>query len=447
MTKKKLPKFVLPVVLLVLAICAYFLITGLSKKEDPSLTVSGTIEAVSSVVSPEVAGRVTQVLVDEGSQVAAGDTLFLLDDILLNAQMETSRQGLISAQKAADTARAALATAQANLDLALAAAMQESAAVRASDWQTQSVEGYTLPGGSFTAAEMIKAAEEEVEAAEQLQKTLSQAVLTLYEDPASAAFLNAEIDLLSNRSAVQTAKDVLAKASTSGNADLKDQAQTLYDQAVTTLEEAQAAYDAEAETEVGAEILARKTELVLADERLQAARMRLLALQTGENSLKVQTARAALVQAQAGLAQAEQAATQAQANLDLLQVQLSKLTVTAPIDGVVLTRSIEPGEVLSPASPALTLGVLDPLTITVYVPEAEIGLLALGQTARLSVDSFPGEVFSARIVHIADQAEFTPRNVQTTESRKTTVFAVKLQLENPEGRLKPGMPADVSFVQ
>ena len=447
MTNRKLPKFVVPVVLLVLAVCAYFIITGLSKNEVQSLTVSGTIEAVSSVISSEVAGRVTQVFVEEGSPVLAGETLFSLDDTLLNAQVDASQQGVLLAQKAVETAQAAVATAQANLDLALAAAMQESAAVRAADWQTQNVEGYTLPGGSFTAEEMILAAQDELQAAKQQQTTLSQTVLTLYEDPASAAFENAEIDLLSARSTVQTAKDVLAKAETSSNADLKEQAQTLYDAAVTALEEAQSAYDVEAETEVGSEILAAKIELVLADERLQAAQTRLFSLQTGENSLKVQATRAALAQAQATLAQAEQSANQTQANLDLLEVQLSKLAVTAPMDGIVLTRSIEPGEVLSPASPALTLGVLDPLTITVYVPEAEIGLLAIGQTASLVVDSFPGEIFQANIIHIADQAEFTPRNVQTTESRKTTVFAVKLQLQNPDGILKPGMPADVSFAE
>lgn len=447
MTKKRLPKFVVPLVLLVLAVCAYFLIAGFSKKEAQTLTVSGTIEAVSSVISPEVAGRVTMVLVAEGSPVKLGDTLFNLDAALLNAQIEASQQGLVTAQKAVETAQAALATTQANLDLALAAAMQESAAVRAADWQPQSVQGYTQPGGSFTTEEMLLAAEAEVETAQQEQEELTQALQTLYEDPASAGFVNAEKDLITTRSAVQTAIDVLTKASTSGNADLKDLAQTLYDDALAALEEAQSNYDSEAETDIGVEMLAQKRELVLAEERLQAARMRLLSLQTGENSLKVKAARAAHDQAQAGLAQAQQAVSQAQANLDLLNVQLSKLTVTAPMDGVVLTRSIEPGEVLSPASPALTLGILDPLTITVYVPESEIGLLSIGLMADLSVDSFPGEVFSAQIVHIADQAEFTPRNVQTTESRKTTVFAVRLQLDNPDGRLKPGMPADVSFAR
>jgi hypothetical protein len=93
----------------------------------------------------------------------------------------------------------------------------------------------------------------------------------------------------------------------------------------------------------------------------------------------------------------------------------------------------------------ITLGQLGQLKITVYVPEDRYGGIDLGETARVTVDSFPGEAFSATVVHIADQAEFTPRNVQTAEGRKTTVFAVELEIENPEGMLKPGMPADVCF--
>ena len=93
----------------------------------------------------------------------------------------------------------------------------------------------------------------------------------------------------------------------------------------------------------------------------------------------------------------------------------------------------------------MTIGQLNSLRITVYVPEDRYGQVKLGEKALVSVDSFPEEKFSATVVHIADQAEFTPRNVQTAEGRKTTVFAVELSIENPEGKLKPGMPADVCF--
>ena len=82
-----------------------------------------------------------------------------------------------------------------------------------------------------------------------------------------------------------------------------------------------------------------------------------------------------------------------------------------------------------------------------YVPENRYGTILLGQSARVNVDSFPGETFDARVIRIADQAEFTPRNVQTEQGRSTTVFAVDLAVSNPQGKLKPGMPADVYFNQ
>jgi multidrug resistance efflux pump len=119
--------------------------------------------------------------------------------------------------------------------------------------------------------------------------------------------------------------------------------------------------------------------------------------------------------------------------------------VRSPIDGIVLDRIIEPGEFASPGSPVLVVSNLDDLTLTIYVQEDRYGKFALGQTYTVTVDSFPNEKFSGVVSHIADEAEFTPRNVQTIESRKNTVFAIKLDLKPSDGKLKPGMPADVHF--
>ena len=85
------------------------------------------------------------------------------------------------------------------------------------------------------------------------------------------------------------------------------------------------------------------------------------------------------------------------------------------------------------------------MKITVYLPEDRYGEVSLSDVADVYVDSFPGEVFKASVTRIADKAEFTPRNVQTEEGRKTTFFAIDLSLDDPDNRLKPGMPADVVF--
>ena len=91
----------------------------------------------------------------------------------------------------------------------------------------------------------------------------------------------------------------------------------------------------------------------------------------------------------------------------------------------------------------MVVAPLEELTLKIYVPENRYGRIALRQTYPVTVDLFPGETFQGTVRYIADQAEFTPRNVQTTDSRQTTVYAVKLDLEPTGGKLKPGMPADV----
>jgi multidrug resistance efflux pump len=119
--------------------------------------------------------------------------------------------------------------------------------------------------------------------------------------------------------------------------------------------------------------------------------------------------------------------------------------ITSPIDGVVLERLIEPGEIAAPGSTLLVVADINALFLTIYVPENQYGQFSLGQTYPVSVDSFPTQPFTGTVSHIADHAEFTPRNVQTKEGRESTVFAIKLNLVPSAGKLKPGMPADVTL--
>jgi multidrug resistance efflux pump len=121
--------------------------------------------------------------------------------------------------------------------------------------------------------------------------------------------------------------------------------------------------------------------------------------------------------------------------------------IISPLDGVVLELLFQPGETATPGANLVVVSNLNALTLTVYVPEDRYGAILLGQVYPVTVDSFPGQSFNGRVAHISDQAEFTPRNVQTTDSRKATVFAIKLDLDPSDGLLKPGMPADVHFEQ
>jgi multidrug resistance efflux pump len=250
------------------------------------------------------------------------------------------------------------------------------------------------------------------------------------------------------RAAFLTARDVLQQANASGaGAELRDAAQTQYISAQQELEDAQKAYAGLLTTDQGEELLKARGRVRAAEARYSDALDRLARLHTGEDSDAVQIAAAVMHQAEAAVAQAETAVAQAEAQLDSIDAQIGKLTVFAPVAGTVLVRNIEPGEMVLAGSTALVLGELDKLTITVYVPENRYGEIRLGQKVQFTVVSFPGKIFTGSVSRIADQAEFTPRNVQTAEGRSTTVFAVGITVDNPSADLKPGMPADVTFGQ
>jgi HlyD family secretion protein len=134
---------------------------------------------------------------------------------------------------------------------------------------------------------------------------------------------------------------------------------------------------------------------------------------------------------------------QARAQLAEQRSHVADFAVHSPIDGRVLTRTVERGERVSEGTPLFTLVDLDRLYVKIYVPEPSLGKVALGQEARVSVDAYPGRVFAARVSRVSQEAEFTPKNVETREERVKLVFAVEVALaENPGGVLKPGMPAD-----
>jgi len=203
---------------------------------------------------------------------------------------------------------------------------------------------------------------------------------------------------------------------------------------------AEAMRDAASASLLGLQSGARDEQIHAAQAQVEAAQAQ---IDSGQANLTVSQARAESAQYQAEAAQAQVEA--AQAALDAIDVQIAKLSLYAPVAGVILARAIQPGEVATPGAVLLVIGQLDELSIIVYVPEDRYGAITLGQSAQVSVDSFPGEIFDAQVMQIADKAEFTPRNVQTAEGRKSTVFAVKLSILGGQDQLKPGMPADVVF--
>lgn len=130
-------------------------------------------------------------------------------------------------------------------------------------------------------------------------------------------------------------------------------------------------------------------------------------------------------------------------NLRISRIKLSYTTLTAPFDGVILVRQAELGEVTSPGTPVVTLADLDHIWVRVYLPETELGRMRWGQDVAVRTDTYPGKTYRGHVSFISSEAEFTPKSVQTQEERVTLVYRVKVDVDNPNYELKPGMPADV----
>ena len=441
------PKRIAPLIFLaLLATAAWFYLGGGSAKaEVGDLEASGTIEALQVMVAPEVSGQIAEVLVQEGEAVQAGQVVARLNDSLLQAQLEQ--------------ARAALALAQANYELVAAGPVAETqqAAITAAELELTGAE-QALQNLHDTAGLARAQAGQNIAAIDKELKTARDRLASIMgaAEPEDIKRAESQVVIAADYlKKVHEDSDKLMKYSDKNvkraMMDIKvADAQAAYDAATTRLsnllghanqwEEALAEANVsllEARLADAQRLYGKVAEgpdpdaLALAEVRLDAAEARLAAAKVGPTAEQL-----AVAQAQVDAAQKA---------LDTLLVQLSKLTLKAPVEGVVLLRAGEPGEMAVTGSALLTLADLADLTLTIYVPEERYGQISLGQNAQVRVDSFPGQVFDGVVVQIADQAEFTPRNVQTAEGRRSTVYAIQLDVANPEGKLKPGMPADVEF--
>jgi len=134
------------------------------------------------------------------------------------------------------------------------------------------------------------------------------------------------------------------------------------------------------------------------------------------------------------------------AQVKVYDVQLSDRTILSPIDGVVLSKSAEMGEVLAAGATVVTLGDITKPHLRAYVGEQDLGRIRLGDTVEVTTDSFPDKKYKGTITFISSQAEFTPKQIQTAEERVKLVYRVKVSLDNPNQELKNNMPVDAVIV-
>jgi HlyD family secretion protein len=422
---------------------------GLQTESRPAgvLAASGIIEAEEVSVTTELGGRVAEVLADEGDLVEQGAVVILLDDALLRAQMAQAEAGL-------ETAQAALAQVQAgasSADVAQAEALVRQAEVARDgalqafkDAQTARAEPQELESQIDAARTQLAIAELNVE----------QAIANAHATDIQTAYFRRTYEQLVEGFDVaiplpglpivlqrhfNVGEWILSEVRKQGN--LANQEAWM---AWEGLFAAEVARDGAQENlrdllemqerplEANAMVSAAQTQYQVAEANVQVAQAQLEALRSGATSEEVSVAESQVAQAEAALA--------------TLQVQLDKMTLRAPRAGVVLERMVNRGEIAPPDFSLLTLADLDEVTLTVYVPENEIGLVKVGQGVEVAVDSYPERTFDGEVVHIASQAEFTPKNVQTKEERVSTVFAVKIEIPNADHALKPGMPADAEIL-
>ena len=404
---------------------------ALSRRDagGPGLAVTGTIEARDVDLSAKTTARITAIAVEEGSRVRAGELVVQLD----------------TAELAAEVARleASVRVAQAQLHDLLAGARKEEIAEACA--QVARVEAALADLVAGARREELQAARQVVAQAEARLRDLEAGARAQEIEQARSAVVAAEATRAWTESEYQRLKRLYDQGLVAA-AD-RDRAWQAFE--VARMQERSAREQlglvqagprpeqveaARAEVRQARERLAlleagpRPDQVAAAAAEVRAARQRLALLEAGPRPGQVDTARAQLAAAEAALVQA--------------RARLADARLESPMDGVVLRKNLEPGATASPGVPIVTL--IDPsdLWVRAYVPETDLGRVRVGQPARISVDAFPGLAFEGRVTEVAAEAEFTPRNVQTQKERVNLVFRVKVAIANPDGRLKPGMPAD-----
>jgi HlyD family secretion protein len=389
------------------------LLTGCSNgQDDDAIVASGFIEGKEVTIASETSGRIAEMLVDRGDTVKAGDVLARLDGATLESQRAEAAAGLAAAQanlarvqagarpEQIAAARAALAQAEAERDGAA------QAVVHAQDVISNPL---SLDAEIDAARAQVRLAEQGVEMAK-----ADLAATELQRGPHIGEGGDTErawdLQVQASQAALAQAQAELEGAQRYLNALLAIRANPL---------------------ELEAQLHAAETQADLAEAQVAAAQATLDELLAGPTAEEVAIAEAQVRQAEAGVR--------------LVDAQIAHLTLTAPMDGVVTSRSAQVGETATAGMPLLTVANLDEVKLVIYVPETRVGQVSLGERVEVRVDSFPGRVFVGEVANIAGEAEFTPRNVQTQEERVNLVFAVKVRIPNPGHLLKPGLPADATI--
>ncbi len=383
------------IIILVLAgagIAGALAFRSLHSKPDNRIRISGNIELQQVNIGFKVSGRLIERAVDEGDLVKKGMVLARLDRDQLLRQRDREVAALAQAQsqsaQAATTVEWTRESQASDLD-------QRRADLNAAQARLRELEAGSRPQEIQESSAAVEAARAE---SERTQKDWERAQVLFKRDDISAAqFDQYRKNAESAAAALRQAQERLAMTKEGPRKEQIDAARAQVTRAAASVKWAQA----------------QKLDITRKEQDV--------------------TGRRADVERE-------------RAQIALIDSQLADTVVTSPIDGVVLVKAANVGEILAPGTTVLTIGDIDHPWLRGYINETDLGRVKLGTKARVTTDSFPGKVYSGRVSFIASEAEFTPKQIQTTEERVKLVYRIKIDVENPQHELKSNMPADAEMV-
>lgn len=377
---------IIPLALLV--VTAALVWFGQYQRRNQERYYSGTIEATRADLAFQTAGRVAQVPVDEGQSIKQGQVLARLEPEAFTSAVAQAEAALSQARANLNALEATLSLKQAMLPAEVSRA---EAAVQAVEYQYRELsEGYR-------------------------PQEVAKARLAVAD--AQAALEKARND--KRRADKLFEENVIPKSNKDTQDLLYENAMHQYQVALENLKLAEEGFRKESVAASEAKVAESRAALLL-------ARSNLIQIDVAEREVEAGRARVAA----------------AEAALEAARIQFSYTELKAPFDGILTSRNVEPGEVVSLGREVLSVADLSRVELKIFVDETEIGGVNPGQPVSVRIDTFPDKRFKGRVSYISPESEFTPKIIQTHKERVKLVYLVKVALDNPKFELKPGMPAD-----
>jgi HlyD family secretion protein len=361
-----------------------------SKKE--TLDLSGRIEGYETDIGVKSAGRIIYVAVREGDRVRRGQVLARQEDDEVKAQYEGSKAQLLKAQHE-------LSQTELQIPFLMSQVQEKEIAIVQANQQAQ--------GQVY-----------------QTEASLAASIAQLNE--AKANLEKAKSDL--NLASINYKRYLILAAAGAFPANQLDQLKANVDTTQANVKARESSIDSYRKLVNAAQgqLIQAKTSIL--NPEIRKAQLRGIRSQLAQAKMKSKVAQSDVINSEA--------------RLEETKARIADLNILSPLDGVVISRSVEPGSVVTYGKVLLTILDPDNVYLRGYIPQGDIGKIQIGQSAKVFLDSFPDKPFDAHVIAIDTQASFTPENIYFKEDRVKQVFGVRIRINNPNGLAKPGMPAD-----